>query len=147
MTEFANYFYKDCIFYDLGYLIDQNGYVIYVESQGISEKIGDDKETIEENSKVSLKIGTGEPQSETKASKTAYIIVNEAKVFDRISTNGDAYGNFCNITKGTELKLIKDDNGYYYCDFLDIRNTPRTGWVKKDDITFDRPTNEVELVY
>ena len=76
----------------------------------------------------------------------AYVLVNEAHAY-LYPTN--TYAEICIVRKGTKLKIIKSQNNFYYCDFIDVNSDARTGWIERDDLSFSKvkkPALKVDTV-
>ena len=126
---------KNCIFMETEYSTDRNYYTeIFSASRSslmVKEKITTVSDSIAKPQKDS--ISTHQLSFPT----VAYIVVNNASLFKKINNSFDLQGG--SLSKGTRLKVIKEDGSYLYCDYEDDNGHPKTAWISNDDITFKTP--------
>jgi len=147
----STYLFEDCLFQDIGYSMNDNGFVIHGESitnfvayQKQLEKTALGKKLEEENAKAAAR-KKAEPKPEPEpeqvtSSSVAYIDVNVATVFREQSDVFELRsenGTIVKLKKGAKLKIKKQGSNFYYCDFTDANGIANTGWIKRDDIKYN----------
>ena len=130
----STFIIKNCIFFATGYSIDLNGFTFVVMTVDEYLRLQGDTKVIEKESKPKKK--NTEDDKAPDIPSTAYICVNEAAAYSH-ATN--LYGEICILSKGTKLTIIKEENGFYYCDFVDSKGDAKTGYIQSADLSFKKP--------
>lgn len=132
-----SYVFKQCIFVDNGFDIGMGGYTLAIVA--LREFMARQKEIKQYEEREEQKKDSIQKLENAKLKQLpdiAYIAVNTATVYSH-STND--YGAVEEITKGTALRIIKNEGKFLYCDYTDEAGNNKTGWIEEINITYKKP--------
>jgi len=144
--NYPAYRIKNCVFVEIGFLMNPDSYRAEIFSADRSKVIGKEK-LIGMNDSLVAPQKDLINQLQRSFPAIAYIAVNNAKLFKKINNSFDLEDG--SLSKGTKLEVINEEGGYLYCDYEDDNGDPKTAWISNDDITFKKPvkrkSNTIDL--
>lgn len=130
------YLYNDCVFINKGFLIDFNGFTIYIRP--LKNLMDNANAFLKDQQRKKQEIIKKQEEAKSREAddKKAFIAVNLANAYSE-ETASIAY-KICSVSKGTALKVIRTGK-FYYCDFIDEDGKARTGYIQSQDISHEKP--------